>query len=96
MNGQVQLWMPAILSVFGTLIVVLFTAWLNTRTVLAHIEAVRSEITGLGADLHGEIRALRAEFKKDLAELELRLTMQISALDRRIERLEEQRGLVRP
>ena len=85
MNGQVQLWMPAILALFGSLIVVLFTAWLNTRTVLVHIEAVRSEIT-----------ALRAEFKKDLAELELRLTTQISALDRRSERLEEQRSLVRP
>jgi hypothetical protein len=86
MNGQVQLWMPAVLSVFGTLIVVLFTAWLNTRTVLAHkLEAVRSEIA-----------ALRAEVKKDLAELEMRLTTQISGLDRRIERLEEQRGLVRP
>ena len=77
--------MPAGLALFSTLIVVVFTAWLNTRTVLAHIEAVRSEMA-----------TLRAEFKKDLAELELRLTTQISGLGRRIERLEEQRGLVRP
>ena len=51
---------------------------INTRAVLAHIDA------------------LRAEFKKDLAEFELRLNTRLSALERRIERLEEQRGLVRP
>ena len=92
MNPQVQLWMPAGLALFSTLIVVVFTAWLNTRTMLAQLEAVRSEI---GA-VRSEIGALRSEFKKDLAELELRLTTQISGLSRRIERLEEQRGLVRP
>jgi hypothetical protein len=88
--------MPAVLSLFGTLLAVVFTAWLNTRTVLAHVEAVRSEIEALRAEVKGEITALRAEFKKDLTELEMRLTTQISALDRRIERLEAQRGLVRP
>ena len=92
MSAQAQLWMPAILALFGSLIVVVFTAWLNTRTVLGQIDGVRGQIDGV----RGQIEALRAEFKRDLAELELRLTAQISALDRRIERLEEQRGLVRP
>jgi len=78
MSGQAQLWMPAILALFGSLIVVSFTAWINTRAVLAHIDA------------------LRAEFKKDLAEFELRLNTRLSALEHRIERLQEQRGLVRP
>jgi hypothetical protein len=78
MSGQAQLWMPAILALFGSLIVVSFTTWINTRAVLAHIDA------------------LRAEVKKDLAEFELRLNTRLSALERRIERLEEQRGLVRP
>jgi hypothetical protein len=85
MSSQAQLWMPAILALFGSLIVVSFTAWINTRAVLAHIDAARSQID-----------ALRAEFKKDLAEFELRLNTRLSALERRIERLEEQRGLVRP
>jgi len=85
MSSQAQLWMPAILALFGSLIVMSFTAWINTRAVLAHIEAVRAELG-----------ALRAEFKKDLAEFELRLNTRLSALERRIERLEEQRGLVRP
>ena len=78
MSSQAQLWMPAILALFGSLIVVVFTEWINTRAVLAHIDA------------------LRAEFKRDLAEFELRLNTRLSALERRIERLEEQRGLVRP
>jgi len=85
MSSQAQLWMPAILALFGSLIVVSFTAWINTRAVLGHIDAVRAELA-----------ALRAEFKKDLAEFELRLNTRLSALERRIERLEEQRGLVRP
>ena len=40
--------------------------------------------------------ALRAEVKQALAELELRLTKQIMEIAHRVERLEEQRGLVRP
>ena len=103
MSPQFQLWMPAILALFGSLIVVSFTAWINTRTVVAHIEAVRSEIGAVRIEMRSEVGAvrseivaLRADFKKDLAELELRLTTQISGLDRRIERLEEQRRLVRP
>jgi septal ring factor EnvC (AmiA/AmiB activator) len=84
MNAQVQAWMPAILALFGSLIVVVLAAWINTRMLSAQIEAVRSEIG-----------ALRAEMRQGFAELELRLTKQIMELDHRIERLEEQRGLIR-
>jgi len=38
---------------------------------------------------------LRAEFKQQLAELELRLTKLILELTHRVERLEEARGLIR-
>jgi hypothetical protein len=38
---------------------------------------------------------LRAEFKQQFAELELRLTKLILELTHRVERLEEERGLVR-
>jgi hypothetical protein len=31
MDPQVQLWIPAILALFGSLIVVVLTAWINTR-----------------------------------------------------------------
>ncbi len=64
MNPQVQVWMPAVLSLFGTLIVVVLTAWLNTRMLSAQVEALRSE-------LRGEMAALRAEVKQGFTELRL-------------------------
>ncbi|GEM_PF-5961658 len=89
MNSQVQLWTPAVLSLFGTLIVVVLTAWLNTRMLSAQIESVRLE-------LRTEMRAVEERVGRQLAELELRLSKQISELGQRVERLEEARGLVRP
>ena len=49
----------------------------------------------LGGKLAAQIETLRAEIKQQLAEFELRLTKQILELVRRIERLEESRGLIR-
>jgi hypothetical protein len=45
--------------------------------------------------LERAIYLLRAEFKQQLAELELRLTRLILDLTHRVERLEEARGLIR-
>jgi len=39
-----QPWLPAILALFGSLIVVVATAWLNTKTLSAQIEALRAEM----------------------------------------------------
>jgi DNA-binding GntR family transcriptional regulator len=89
MNSQLQLWMPAVLSMFGALLVVVLTAWLNTRMLSAQIESLRAE-------LRAEIGALRAETKQGFAELRLEFHQQITELSRRVERLEEVRGLVRP
>ncbi len=89
MNPQLLTWMPAVLSLFGTLIVVVLTAWLNTKTLSSQIESVRSE-------LRSEMRALEDRIGRQLAELELRLSKEILELSRRVERLEETRGLVRP
>ena len=88
MNAQVQLWMPAILALFGSLIVVVLTAWINTRMLSAQIEAVRSGCAP-------RLKPCAPKCGKGFAELELRLTKQIIELDHRIERLEEQRGLIR-
>ena len=89
MNPQLQLWMPAVLSLFGTLIVVVLSAWLNTRMLSAQIESVRAE-------LRAEIGALRAEMKQGFAELRLEFHQQFTELSGRVDRLEERRGLVRP
>ncbi len=74
-------WMPAILALFGSLMVVLFSAWLNTRALSNQIEAVEKKLT--------------AEMKQGFAELRLEFHKEISELTRRIERLEERFGLVR-
>ena len=99
MNPQLQLWMPAVLSLFGALIVVVLTAWLNTRMLSAQVESIRSElraeIQSVRTELRAEMRALEERIGRQLAELELRLTTQISELSHRIERLEEARGLGR-
>jgi hypothetical protein len=86
METQLQVWMPAILTLFGTLIVVVLTAWLNTRALSSQIESLRSE-------LHAELKALEERIGKQLAELEPRLAKQIMELTQRIEKLEETRGL---
>ena len=44
MSPQVQLWMPAILALFGSLIVVVLAAWINTRMLSAQIDALRAEV----------------------------------------------------
>ena len=81
--------MPAVLALFGSLVVVVITAWLNTKALTAQIEAVRAEMMG-------QMNSLRAEMKQGFAELRLEFHKEISELSRRVERLEEQRGLVRP
>jgi hypothetical protein len=45
--------------------------------------------------LERAVDLMRAEFKQQLAELELRLTRLILGLTHRVERLEETRGLIR-
>jgi predicted PurR-regulated permease PerM len=81
--------MPTILALFGSLLVVVFSAWLNTKALSAQIEGVDKKLTA-------QIEALRAEMRRGFAELRLDFHTEISQLTRRVERLEEQRGLVRP
>ncbi len=80
--------MPAVLALFGSLIVVVVTARMNTKAVSAQIETVRAE-------LRGEMQSLRAEVRQLIAELELRIVKEILELRNRVERLEEQRGIIR-
>jgi len=39
-----QQWMPAVLSLFGTLMVVVVTAWLNTKALSSQIDTLRAEV----------------------------------------------------
>lgn len=83
------MWMPAILALFGSLIVVVITAWMNTKVLTVQVE-------GLRAELKADINAHRAETKQGFAELRLEFHTGFSELSRRVERLEESRGLLRP
>ncbi|MGA2736801.1 MAG: hypothetical protein ABSG65_05055 [Bryobacteraceae bacterium] len=100
MPAQVQIWMPTILALFGSLLVVVFTAWLNTKALSAQIEGVdkklSAQIEGIDKKLSAQVEALRAETRQGFAELRLDFHTDISQLTRRVERIEEQRSLVRP
>ena len=87
MNQSVPLWATVISPVatlLGTMLIVILGVYLQNRS---------SE--RIGEKLSAQIDALRAEFKQQLAELELRITKQIMELAHRVERLEEARGLIR-
>ena len=61
MNQTVQTWMPAILALFGSLMVVVITAWLNTKALSAQIDAL-AETTTPPMYLGGSL-----DFPKELA-----------------------------
>jgi len=87
MNQTMPLWATAIAPVatlLGTMLIVMLGVYLQNRSN-----------ERIGEKLSAQIDALRAEFRQQLAELELRITKQIMELAHRVERLEETRGLIR-
>ncbi len=64
-------------------------------TLLGTMLVVMLGVNLQNRSLERAVDLLRAEFKKQLAELELRLTRLILDLTHRVERLEEARGLIR-
>jgi sensor domain CHASE-containing protein len=66
MTDDMRLWLPPMLTLLGTLVVVVFTAWLNTRAILAQMEALRQEVKK-------EIAELRLELKTELVEVKNRV-----------------------
>lgn len=83
MTAQVQIWMPTILALFGSLLVVVFTAWLNTKALSAQIEGVdkklSAQIDGIEKKLSAQIDALRAEMLQGFAEVRLDFHSEISS-----------------
>jgi len=65
-NDDIRLWLPPMLMLLGTLIVVVFTAWLNTRAVMAKFEAQDERFNGFDKrldGLHEDIREIRSAVK---------------------------------
>ena len=48
--------MPAILALFGSLLVVVITAWLNTKALSSQIDSLRFEIKSVISDFRLELR----------------------------------------
>ena len=67
MTDDIKLWLPPMLTLLGTLIVVTFTAWLNTRSVHAMVAGLRQPVRADIAELRGELKLdiLRIENKVD-------------------------------
>jgi hypothetical protein len=87
MNQSVPLWTMAIgpvATLLGTMLIVMLGVYLQNRAIERSSDLLRTEIG-----------TLRAEFKQQFPELELRLTKLLLELTHRAERLEESRGLIR-
>jgi hypothetical protein len=69
-GDDMQQWMPAILALFGSLIVVVVTAWMNTKALSSQIDALRFEM-----------KALFAEFKLELHHDSVGLQQRVERLE---------------
>jgi hypothetical protein len=70
MGDDVKIWLPPMLTLSGTPIVVTFTAWLNTRSVHAMIEALRQEVRADLAEARGDFATMSGGLKLDILRLE--------------------------
>jgi hypothetical protein len=65
-----QQWMPAVLSLFGTLMVFVVTAWLNTKALSAQIETLRTEVKLSLAEFRLEMHVDLTDLKHRVERLE--------------------------
>src|SRR5580704_9693558 len=65
-----QLWMPAILSLFGSLLVVVVTGWLNTKALSSQIDLLRAEMKQSFAEFRLEIHSDMVDVKRRVERLE--------------------------
>src|SRR5476651_2162164 len=56
MTDDIKIWLPPMLTLLGTLIVVTFTAWLSTRSVHSMIGELRQEVRADIGTLRGELK----------------------------------------
>ncbi len=65
-----QQWMPAVLSLFGTLMVVVVTAWLNTKALSSQIDALRAEVKLALSEFRLEMHVDLTDLKHRIERLE--------------------------
>ncbi len=54
MDNDIKIWLPPMLTLLGTLIAIVFTAWLSNRAILAKMEALRESVRADAAILRLE------------------------------------------
>ncbi len=73
MTDDIKLWLPPMLTLLGTLIVVTFTAWLNTRSVHAMIAELRQTMRADLSEVRTEVAVKYGELKLDILRIENKL-----------------------
>jgi hypothetical protein len=63
-TDDIKLWLPPMLTLLGTLIVIAFMAWLNTRSVHAMIAELRQVERADIAELRTEVAARLGELRR--------------------------------
>jgi CHASE1-domain containing sensor protein len=94
MNSNVQVWLPPMLTLLGTLIAVVFAAWVNNRMMDASSRSLEARMEANSRALEAKIEALRAEMRQGFAEIRLEFHTALSALEHRLERVDERLQLV--
>jgi hypothetical protein len=100
MTDDIKLWLPPMLTLLGTLIVITFTAWLNTRSVHAMIAELRQAVRADSAELRGEVStenaklrtevaAMLGELRTDLTQLRGELKLDILRLENKLDHYAE-------
>ncbi len=83
--NEAPIWLPPLLAMFGSLIVVVITSLINTRTLSNMLDAFRNEI-------RAEIRASTAETRAEIAQLKAEFT----EVRYRLTRIEDHIGIRAP
>jgi len=89
MTDDIELWLPPMLTLLGTLIVIMFTAWLNTRSVHAMIAELRQAGRADSAELRTEFAVKFGELPTDLTQLRGELKLDILRLENKLDHYAE-------
>ena len=99
MTDDIRLWLPPMLTLLGTLIVVTPTAWLNTRAVGAKIDALNGRIDGLDGRVNdvkemlgNRITDMEETLGTRIADMKESLGNRIDGLDGRVNDVKEMLG----
>ncbi len=70
MSDDLRLWLPPMLTLIGTLIVVVFTAWINNRAVFARLDGQEERFATLRQEIRANIAEAIAPINLALARIE--------------------------